>query len=165
MFDDKWKERMRRAARLLLYAMGALYLAGSYSALTQIESAVRSMESNVGSLQSDVSSIQDDVSSIQDDVSSIRDDLDSIESSPGLFAPRPATSRKGRADGEEWNAYVITNIAGGLRPLPMAYKKARNRPTRIAKRLSPTFRACLRIHGTGVRPSAAKFGRVYETWR
>jgi outer membrane murein-binding lipoprotein Lpp len=159
MFDDKWKERIWRAARFLLYAIGALYLAGLYRAVTQIDSAVRSMESNADSLQSDVGSIQDDVSSIQDDVSSIRDDLDSIESNPSLFTPQPATLKKGGVDGGGSTSYVITNTPGGLRPFQMAYERTRNRPLRVAKShrtVSPTLRACLRIRGTRVRPIAAK---------
>jgi len=133
MFEDKWKERIRRATRLLLCVIGALYLAGLYRAITQIESAVGSMESNVDSLQSDVDSIQDDVSSIQDDVSSIRDDLDSIESSSNLLTPQPATSRKGGVSGEGSNSFVITNTPFGLHPFHMAYKRTRNRAPRIAK--------------------------------
>jgi len=95
MLDDKWKERMRRAARLLLYIIGVLYLAGLYGTISNIESAIRSMESNIDSLESDVTSIQDDVSSIQDDVSSIRDD---VESSESAFVPRSVArpNRRGR---------------------------------------------------------------------
>jgi outer membrane murein-binding lipoprotein Lpp len=95
MLDDKLKSRLRTTARLLLYALGALYLAGLYSTIREIASDVRSMESKVDSLESDVSSMQDDVSSIQDDVSSIRDDFEGNESTP--LTPRPADSKKWEA--------------------------------------------------------------------
>jgi outer membrane murein-binding lipoprotein Lpp len=95
MLDDKLKNRVRTMARLLLYVLGALYLAGLYSTMREIASDVRSMRSNVNSLESDVSSMQDDVSSIQDDVSSIRDDLEADESTP--LTPRPANSRRWEA--------------------------------------------------------------------
>jgi hypothetical protein len=92
MLEDKWKERIRRAARLLLYVIGVLYLVGLYGTITNIESGIRSMESNIDSIESDVTSIQDDVSSIQDDVSSIRDD---VESSESAFMPRSVARRRG----------------------------------------------------------------------
>jgi outer membrane murein-binding lipoprotein Lpp len=95
MLDDTLKNRLRTTARLLLYLLGALYLAGLYSTLREVASDIKSIKANVDSLESDVSSIEDDVSSIQDDVSSIRDDFEGDESTPS--APRPAHSKKSEA--------------------------------------------------------------------
>jgi len=113
MLDDQWKERIRRTARLLLYAIGVLYLVGLYSTFSHIESDIRSMKSNIDSLESDVSSISDDVSSIQDDVSSIRDDFDSMESSS---EPRPVHAKKWETHHDGRRPYAVTQSLPQGRP-------------------------------------------------
>lgn len=78
MLDDKWKRRLRKTGRVLLYALAVLYLLALYDRISDVQSDVSSMESEMSSIEADVSSIQNDVGSIQSDV-------DSIESNQAAF--------------------------------------------------------------------------------
>ena len=65
MFDDKWRQRVRKGGRALLYVLIVVYLLVVLDDLNSIQSDISSIESDVNSIQTDVNSIQSDVSSIE----------------------------------------------------------------------------------------------------
>jgi hypothetical protein len=65
MLNEKWRQRLRKGGRILLYIFAVAYLLAVLNSLNSIESSISSIESDVGSIQGDVSSIQSDVSSIE----------------------------------------------------------------------------------------------------
>lgn len=75
LFNEKWRQRLRKGWRGLFYVLIVAYLLAVLDDLNSIQSDISSLEIDVGSIEGDVSTIQGDVSSIQDDVSSIEGNM------------------------------------------------------------------------------------------
>lgn len=75
MFNEKWRQRLRKGGRILLYGLVVAYLLAVLDDLNSIQSNISEVESDLSNLQVDVSTIQGDVSSIESDVSSIEGDM------------------------------------------------------------------------------------------
>ena len=65
VFSDKWRQRLRKGGRILLYGLIVIHLLAVLGDLNSIQSDISSVESDLDSIQSDVDSIQSDVSSIE----------------------------------------------------------------------------------------------------
>ena len=65
MFDEKWRARLRKGGRILVYILVVAYLLGFLDDLNSIQSDLSSIQSDISSIQGGISSIQSDVSSIE----------------------------------------------------------------------------------------------------
>jgi hypothetical protein len=64
MFNEKWRRRLRKVGRAILYISATIYL-------LVLLYDINSMATDISSIQSDVDTIQSNVSDLQSDVSSI----------------------------------------------------------------------------------------------
>jgi hypothetical protein len=59
MLNDKWRRRLWRAGRLLLYLVAVIYLLMLYDKISSMQSGIDSIQSDVSSIESDLSGIAD----------------------------------------------------------------------------------------------------------
>jgi uncharacterized protein YoxC len=58
MLNEKWRQRLRKSGRILIYVLVAVYLLAILNNLDSIASSLSSIESDISSIQSDVNSIE-----------------------------------------------------------------------------------------------------------
>jgi cell division protein FtsL len=71
MISDKWRRRLRKVGRTILYISAAIYLLVLLYDINSMATDITSIQSDVDTIQSNVSDLQGDVSSLQSDVSGI----------------------------------------------------------------------------------------------